>query len=457
MRIVTLGQLQAVARKSPASPNSDTQTYGHQDQTTSRIPAGYRNVTLTKLAGTMRRVGFPEGAMSAALLVINQEKCDPPLKEQEVRHIAKSVARYAPENPIFKGGARNVAQLVTASEAGTMLSEVEPEQVEWLWPGRIPLGKITVLDGDPGLGKSAATLDIAARISAGLDLPDGTPCEARGAVICSAEDGLADTIRPRLDAASGDPSRVLSLATVPDEEGLERPISIPEDVSVIREGIRRVGATLVVIDPLMAFLSGKTDSYRDQDVRRALANLSALADETGAAIVIVRHLTKSGGSKAIYRGGGSIGIIGAARSGMMVGEDPDDEDRRVIAMVKSNLAAPAPSLSFTLEEAPNGAVRVRWLGETDLAAEDLLSTPRDEDSSALGQAREFLMDQLLSGPVPYREVAAAAERAGITMRTIKRAKQELGVESHREGEAGRQGGGRWIWSLPQGNVLDWVP
>ena len=153
----------------------------------------------------------------------------------------------------------------------------------------------------------------------------------------------------------------------------------------------------------------------------------------------------------------AIGIIGAARSGMMVGEDPDDQDRRVLAPVKSNLAAPAPSLSFVLEEAENGAVRVRWLGETDVAATDLLSAPRDEDSSALGEARNFLVDLVQDGPVPYAEVEAAAEQAGINMRTVKRAKKDLGVESHREGEGGRQGGGRWVWSLSQGDDLDWTP
>lgn len=419
------------------------------------IPEGSRNTTLTSMAGSMRRRGMTEDKIAAALLKVNQ-RCDPPLDEAEVRSIAKSISRYEPRDDALRSS-RQPGQRPATGEVGILLSDVEPEQVDWIWPGRIPKGKLTVLDGDPGLGKSAATVDLAARVSAGLVLPDGTPCEAAGAVICSAEDGLADTIRPRLDAAGGDPSRVLSLATIPDAEGLERPISIPEDVSVIRQAIRRVDAHLVIVDPLMAFLSSKTDSYRDQDVRRTLAALSALAEETGVAIVIVRHLNKSGGKTPIYRGGGSIGIIGAARSGMMVGEDPDDENRRVLAPVKSNLAAPAPSLSFALEEAENGAVQVRWLGETDVAATDLLSAPRDEDSSALGEARNFLEDLLQDGPVPYAEVEAAAEQAGITMRTVKRAKKDLGVESHREGESGRQGGGRWVWSLSQGDDLDWTP
>jgi hypothetical protein len=466
--VVTREMLEAVAHVkadglngSKASSRDDAKpTREGAGPVSERIPEGSRNTVLTSIAGSMRRRGLGEEAIFAALQIFNQERCTPPLDETEVREIAKSIAGYEPDDDalrvIVRSG-RQPGQRPATGEVGILISDVEPERVDWLWRGRIPKGKLTVLDGDPGLGKSAATLDLAARVSAGLDLPDGTPCEAAGAVICSAEDGLADTIRPRLDTAGGDPSRVLSLATVTDEEGLQRPISIPQDVPIIEEGIRRIGAVLVVIDPLMAFFGSDIDSYKDQNVRRALAALASLGERTGAAIVIVRHLNKSGGKTPIYRGGGSIGIIGAARSGMMVGEDPDDENRRVLAPVKSNLAAPAPSLSFVLEEAENGAVRVRWLGETEVAATDLLSAPREEDSSALGEARNFLVDLLQDGPVPYAEVEAAAEQAGITMRTVKRAKKDLGVESHREGESGRQGGGRWVWSISQGDDLDWAP
>ena len=467
--VVTREMLEAVAHVnwntlngSKASPGDDAKPPREgAGPVSERIPTGSRNTVLTSVAGSMRRRGLGEEAIFAALRIFNQERCTPPLDEAEIRKIAKSIAGYQPDDDALqvtvRFGGQPDQRPINTGEVGILLSDVESEQVDWLWPGRIPKGKLTVLDSDPGLGKSAATVDLAARVSAGLDLPDNTPCEAAGVVICSAEDGLADTIRPRLDAAGGDPSRVLSLATVTDEEGLERPISIPEDLPIIENAIGRVGAVLVIIDPLMAFFGADIDSYKDQNVRRALAALASLGERTGAAIMIVRHLNKSGGKTPIYRGGGSIGIIGAARSGMMVGEDPDDENRRVLALVKSNLAAPAPSLSFALEEAEIGAVRVRWLGETDVAATDLLSVPRDEDSSALGEARNFLVDLLQDGPVPYAEVEAAAEQAGINMRTVKRAKKDLGVESHRQGEGGRQGGGRWVWSLSQGPDSDWTP
>jgi hypothetical protein len=460
--VVTREMLEAVAHVKADGLNGSKASSGDDAKPTregagpvsERIPEGSRNSTLASVAGSMRRRGLGEEAIFAALRIFNQERCTPPLDEAEIRKIAKSIARYEPGDDALRAavgsGAASERQRAGDGEVGILLSDVEPEQVDWLWRGRIPKGKLTVVDGDPGLGKSAATVDLAARVSAGRDLPDDTPCETAGAVICSAEDGLADTIRPRLDAAGGDPEMVLSLATVPDEEGLERPISIPQDVPIIEEGIRRVQAVLLVVDPLMAFFGGGVDTYRDQSVRRALAALASLAERTGAAIVVIRHLTKSGGNDPIRRGGGSIGIIGAARSAMLVAKDLEDEDLRILSMSKSNLAAPAPSLIFTLEEADSGAVRVEWLGESELTAAELLGAPSDDQqSSAVEEAEEFLRSLLADGPVAQREVQAAASEAGIAMRTAKKAKEELGVQSVAVREEGKRGVQRWSWSLPE--------
>jgi len=332
---------------------------------------------------------------------------------------------------------------------GVLLSEVVPERVRWLWKSRIVLGKLNLVDGDPGLGKSAVTIDLAARVSAGKPWPDGSECESGGVVVLSAEDGLADTIRPRFDAAGGDPSRVVAVSTVPDEEGNERQLSIPGDLHIIEAAIERVGAVLVIIDPLMAFLPGEVNSHRDQDVRRALAPLARLAERTGAAVVVVRHLNKATGGNALYRGGGSIGIVGAARSGLLVAKHPEDDNRRVLAGIKSNLAAPAPSLVFSLSSTESGAVRVDWKGETPLDASALLSAPTDhEERSALSEAQELLREVLSDGPQPASDVRREADSAGVAKRTLDRARQSLGVLSEREGEAGKRGGGKWTWRLP---------
>jgi hypothetical protein len=275
--------------------------------------------------------------------------------------------RYSGGSPVSRNG-----RSVGSGPVGRLLSEIVPERVDWLWPGRIPKGKLTICDGDPGEGKSAMTTDFAARVSVGSAWPDGTECKTGGVVLCSAEDGETDTIRPRFDAAGGEASKVLTLATVP-EGASERLLSIPEDLEIIRRGIEQVQATLVVIDPLSAFLSGKVNSHRDQDVRRVLAPLAKLAEETGAAVVVVRHLNQSKGGNPLYRGQGSIGIVGAARSALLVAKHPEDEQRRVLASLKSNLAKPMPSLAFALLESHNGAVRVEWMGEAPHTAAALLA------------------------------------------------------------------------------------
>ena len=354
--------------------------------------------------------------------------------------------------PVDRKGKPDVYSAVTeensraTSVPGQLLSDVEAEQVGWLWRGRIPKGKLSIWEGDPGIGKSAATIDVAARVSVGHQWPDEVPCEAGGVVLLSAEDGLADTIRPRLDAAGADPSRVLALTTIRDAHG-ERLVSIPEDLEVIRDGIKRVNAKLVVVDPLMAFLSGDVNSHRDQDVRRALAPLAAMAEDTGAAIVVVRHLNKGTGGSPLYRGGGSIGIIGAARCALLVAKHPEDENRRVLASLKSNLGPLAPSLTFTLAEAANGAARVEWRGETSLTAAALLAAPVDpEERSALDEAKDFLRDALEEGTRWSKAIKKEAREADISEMTLKRAKSELGVRSVKEVDG-------WYWQLPQSKEI----
>jgi hypothetical protein len=210
-----------------------------------------------------------------------------------------------------------------------ILADVEAEHVDWLWNGYLPRRKVVVLDGDPGVGKSTVALDLAARISTGSPMPDGTEPVKGAVLILSAEDGLADTIRPRLDAADGDADQVITITEITarneDGEGFARPVTLPGDLPDIEKVIRRHGVVLVVVDVLMAYLSGAVDSYRDQDVRRALHPLAAMADRTGCTVLVLRHFSKTGGEKAVYRGGGSIGIIGAARAAFMCGTDPEDE------------------------------------------------------------------------------------------------------------------------------------
>jgi RecA-family ATPase len=325
-------------------------------------------------------------------------------------------------------------QAAKRTASGVLLSEVETEQVSWLWRGWLALGKLSVVDGDPGLGKSATVLDIAARVSTGREFPDGNRNEIGpgGVMVLSAEDALSDTIKPRLEAARANLERIASLAMLPDGSGHERLLSIPEDLHHLEAEIRRMEAKLVIVDPLMAFLSKKVDSHKDQDVRRALAPLAAVAERTGAAVQLVRHLSKGEGKNPVYRGGGSIGIIGAARMGSLVAIDPKDEERRVLAPVKNNLAVHPRSLIYTLEEAANGAVRVVWVGESEYSASELLQSVRPDRADARREAEAFLVSLLSDGPVPKAQVEEEARAANISDGTLRRAKSSLGVIPERE-------------------------
>jgi hypothetical protein len=330
------------------------------------------------------------------------------------------------------------------------LSDVQPEFVRWLWPGRIPLGKPTVLDGDPDNGKSTLTLDIAARVSRGDAMPDGARSEISGpagVVLLSAEDGLADTIRPRLDAAGANPEYVSAITGTVGDDGYEHGFVLPDDLEWLRAEVETMNARLVVIDPLMAFLNSATNSFRDQDVRSALAPLSRMADETGAAIVIVRHLNKAPGGNPMYRGGGSIGIIGAARSGLLAARDPDDDSRRILAVTKSNLAEKPPAMAYRLEPAANGSVRIAWDGATDHNAGQLLAGPRDdEERTARDDAKTLLAEALADGPVAVTVLRKQWRDAGISDASARRAKSDMGIGSVTVGNP--KHGGYWAWQLP---------
>jgi hypothetical protein len=333
------------------------------------------------------------------------------------------------------------------SDGLVLVADVDREQVRWLWPERIPLGKVTVLDGDPGTGKSTLTLTIAAKVTTGSPFPDGARPERGDAILLSAEDDIGDTIRPRLEAAGADLARCWVLPDVqPEPDRPPRPPELPADLDALEGMVKDKQAALVVIDPIAAFLSGAVDMHRDQDVRRALAPLAYMAARTGAAVVIVRHMNKGQGS-ALYRGSGSIGIVGAARAGLLVAPDPDDEDRRVLAMSKTNLAKKLGSLAYRIiEDEQDGVARVVWDGASSLTANDLVRPRVDEDEApALAEAVRVLKEILADGPLAAGNVKKQAATAGVAERTLHRARQALGVTTRRQGFGQ---GGYYVWSMP---------
>lgn len=349
------------------------------------------------------------------------------------------------------GGFRRMYARQVEAPGLVRLSEVQPERVDWLWPGRIPMGRLTLLDGDPGLGKSTLTMDLAARVTTGAPMPyqGSASSPPMGVVLLTAEDGLADTIRPRLDAAGADPTRVTALrpsrvrSDVTGKEDWRLPsVQHVEDLEV---AIQDCGAGLVIVDPLSAFLGSGVDGHRDSDVRSALAGLADLAERTKVAVLAVRHLRKAGGTNPLYAGGGSIAFIAAARAAHLLARDPEDESRLILAPLKNNLAPPCQSLALRIVPGPGMGTRVSWEGETGHTAGQLLRTEGEGERSAREEAREMLQVELELGPVPLRVLRARAKELGIGWRTVQRAKKDLGIRSRRDGYGDD---GRWFWVHP---------
>jgi hypothetical protein len=356
---------------------------------------------------------------------------------EELRRIITEASAWEPT----VGGATDTNGMQpTRQPVSVRLADVKAEQVSWLWPGRIPLGKVTVFDGDPDRGKSTVTLDLSARVTTHSPMPDGSRSDLPGCaavIILSAEDGAGDTIRPRADAARADVNLIHLLTDVEalDDKGRSKrlPWMLPRDLDVLRVLIETSGARLVVVDPLNAFLESRVDSYRDQDMRGALRPLADIAESTGAAILVVRHLSKSGGNNALYRGGGSIGIIGAVRSGLLVALDPDDETGRtkVLATHKHNLTVEPPALRYELISAEErDCALVRWLGESGHTSRSLLTEPAsDDERSEQSEIADMLTEMTADGPFAVDDVRKALRAAGYAPSdsTLKRARQRAGL------------------------------
>jgi hypothetical protein len=398
---------------------------------------------------------------------------------REAWHVVREVYREMVKNPgtaldilrKHEAGIRSVCVTSTETRSGankwngihtttstvTAFADIEAQPVCWLWREFVPFGMLTVLDGDPGLGKSTVTLDLAARLSRGSPMPDGSAEQFGTSLLLSAEDDMARVIRPRLEAANADARHVFSIE-LRNHDGSDRsPTVVAADLKEIEHVIRERDIRFVVIDPLVAFLPHYIDANRDQDVRRSLGLLRDLAERTGAAIVLVRHLRKGPADNPLYRGGGSIGIIGAARAGLLVARDPDEAsgERRILAVTKTNLTPTTRSYAFRLVADPGASnPRVAWEGESDHSVAALLAVPRsEEEQGAHEEAQEFLRTVLGGGPRPSLEVIRESRAVRIAEVTLRRAKQTLGVLARKVGQP-RGEGQHWVWELPPKMVTD---
>ena len=311
------------------------------------------------------------------------------------------------------------------------MSQVEVEDIKWVWYPYIPYGKITVVQGDPGEGKTTFVLALIALLTQGKPLPEeenGT--EPINVIYQTAEDGLADTIKPRLLSVGADCERVLVI----DENEVELTLSDER----LEQAIKKTDAKVIVLDPIQAYLGGNVDMHRANEIRPIMKRLALLAERTGCAVILIGHMNKMGGAKSAYRGLGSIDIRAAVRSVLVVGRVRDEPTLRIVAHDKSNLAPEGKSIAFELD--PDTGFH--WKGYCETTVDELLCG-NGSLLSKTAQAEKLLKDLLSEGEMLSEEITNQAKELDISNRTLKIAKQNIGVKSFRKGD-------KWYSSLPRG-------
>ena len=306
------------------------------------------------------------------------------------------------------------------------MEDIKCENVEWLWYPFVPYGKITIIQGDPGEGKTTLVLQMIAKLTRGETIINEETKEPINVIYQTAEDGLSDTIKPRLVAANADCSKVLVI------DDKETPLTML-DVR-LEKAIAETSARLVVLDPIQGFLGADVDMHRANEIRPVMKHIAEIAEKYRCAIILVGHMNKCNMGKSAYRGLGSIDFQAAARSVLIVGRIKDEPEIRVVCQIKNSLAAEAKSIAFKLSE-KNG---FEWLGECDVKAEELLC------GTAKGMKQKtavhFLEDTLSKGKMAQTKIAELAEEKGISNKTLRNAKKSLDIKASKIGN-------QWYWEL----------
>ena len=345
----------------------------------------------------------------------------------------------------------NEAASIGSGEDGALktLSEIEAKDVVWLWKNRIPLGEITLLVGDPGVGKSYFSYFLSAQISKGGSWPDAPdePIESGKVLILSTDEDPHYAIRPRSDAAGADTDKIAILEGSRGKKGEIKILNLTKDIRRMEEIFKKdKGYSLWIIDTLTDYL-GRMDSHKYSDVRWALMPLLALARKYHVAVVGIMHCNKNTSLQVLYRIMGSMGFAAVARSIWVIAKDRDDEEekRRFFVTLKANLAPEQKPLAFHLENLGKVA-RVVFDSEPvgdDFDIEDVL-VPQ-ERSSETKRAKKFLLDTLKDGAVLMKEIKSAARDEAISWGTLRKAKKKMRVKSFKEKEEG----GKWFWELDE--------
>jgi hypothetical protein len=405
-----------------------------------------RHKALLSLAGSLRVRGADANTILGSLKVFNDQFCHPPVDQAWI----EKTANYIVTKP---SGFRGQLQQETSLEITLKpFSQIAPESVSWIWPGRVPAGKLSLFVGDPGKGKSLVALDLAARVSSGRAFPDGATCVRGDVLILTSEDGLDDTVLPRLSAAKADLERVHCIesvkVTLSDGQTVPSSFSLQRDLANLEVAFaKHPGFKLIILDPLSAYLGSNVNSWRDSEVRALLTPLCEFAERTGVGNVGIMHMRKSE-TDAMLRVSGSIAFVAAARAAWGFGEDPDDPSRRIMMPIKNNLAQTGNSLGYQIMSNAAGVPYLDWdATPRDVDADEVLGVSakeRRERTSRQEEAVEWLQERLSDGPVQTEEIGAEAKKARISWRTLRRAKDMLGVKHHKSSV-----GGKWYWELAE--------
>lgn len=318
------------------------------------------------------------------------------------------------------------------------MEDVVSKEVEWLWYPYIPYGKITIIEGDPGEGKTTLVLKLAAALSRGLPLPcdDDKEYEPIHIIYQTAEDGIEDTIKPRLEKAGAD----CSMIRVIDETDKE--LSMTDDR--LEQAIIETGARLIILDPIQAYIGATVDMHRANEIRPVLKHLGIIAEKHNCAIILIGHMNKASGSKSTYRGLDSIDIQATARSVLLVARLRDKPNIRIMAHDKSSLAPAGDAIGFEMTE-DNGMV---CIGPYDITIDELLSGNEGRGKKKLDIAENFIKEYFGTNKViPSNEIMMEAAKRSIKRNTLLSAKKKLGITSDKE--KAEDGTIYWTWVMPE--------
>ena len=314
------------------------------------------------------------------------------------------------------------------------MSDIEAQEIEWLWYPYIAYGKLAIVQGDPGDGKTTLILNLAAKLTKGEGLDENMKVmEPMNVIYQTAEDGLADTVKPRLLQAGADCEKVLVI----DES--EKSLSMLDER--IEEALIKTGARVLILDPIQAYLGSGTDMNRANEVRNMTKRLAALAEKYKCAIILIGHMNKAAGNKAAYRGMGSIDFYAVARSVLLVGRVEGEPNIRAMVQIKNNLAEFGHAKAFRLSEEG-----FRWLGDYEITADEVLGGYAPKINK-LEQAKDLLRELSKElEKIESNSIYDMAKEQNISKRTLENAKREMGIRAKREN-------GSWYWPLDREKLL----